>query len=100
MATLIFSLYALAHFAKAVFALRIMRRYAAPGALIIAMLSIGLVYDNGMIALGSFLGIGDTLEALSWPRFIMHALVTPVMIVAIIQIAVAGGVGWLSTRAA
>jgi hypothetical protein len=100
LATLIFSLYSLAHFAVAVFALRILWRYSAPGALIIGVLSIGLVYDNGMIALGSSIGIGDTLEALSWPRFIMHALVTPLMIVAVIQIAIAGGVGWLNTRAA
>ena len=81
MATLIFCLYSLAHFAVAVFALRILRRYAAPGALIIAVLSVGLVYDNGIVALGSSIGIGDTLERLSWPRFILHALVTPVMIV-------------------
>lgn len=100
MATLIFSLYALAHFATAVFALRILRRYAAPGALIIAVLSVGLVYDNGIIALGSSIGIGATLQALNWPRFILHALVTPFMIVAIVQIAVAGGIRWLDTRAA
>jgi len=99
-ATLLFSLYSLAHAAVAVFALRILLRYAAPGALIIAVLSIGLVYDNGMIALGSRIGIGDTLELLSWPRFILHALVTPLMLVAIAQISVAGGIRWLATRAA
>lgn len=64
------------------------------------MLSIGLIYDNSMIALGSVIGIGDTLEYLSWPRFILHATVTPFMIVAIAQIAIAGGVQWLDTRAA
>ncbi len=99
MATLLFSLYAIAHFSVAVFALRILRRYSAPGALIVAMLSIGLVYDNSLIALGSSIGIGDTLEALSWPRFILHALLTPFMIVAIVQVAVAGGIRWFDTRA-
>lgn len=100
MATLLFSLYSLSHLAVVVFAVRILRRYSAPGALIIAVLSTGLVYDNGMIALGSSIGIGDTLEALSWPRFIMHALITPVMIIAIVQVAIAGGIQWLDTRAA
>ncbi|MGI9341993.1 MAG: hypothetical protein ACR2QV_04045 [Gammaproteobacteria bacterium] len=100
MATLIFSVYALAHFAVAVFALRILRRYSAPGALIVAVLSIGLIYDNGLIALGSSIGIGDTLETLSWPRFILHALVTPFMIIAVVQVAIAGGIKWLNTRAA
>ncbi len=100
MATLLFSLYAIAHFSVVVFALRILRRYAAPGALIIALLSIGLIYDNSMIALGSSIGIGDTLEMLSWPRFILHALITPFMIIAIVQVAIAGGIRWMNTRAA
>lgn len=100
MATLIFATYAIAHFSVAVFALRILRRYAAPGALIIAVLSIGLIYDNGLIALGSSIGIGDTLETLSWPRFILHAVVTPFMIIAVVQVAIAGGIQWLNTRAA
>ena len=100
MATLIFVLYSIAHVAVAVFALRILSRYSAPGALIIAVLSIGLVYDNGIIALGSSIGIGDTLEMLSWPRFILHAVITPFMIVAVVQVAIAGGIRWLNTRAA
>jgi hypothetical protein len=99
-ATLVFCLYSLAHFSTVVFAVRILRRYSAPGAAIIALLSLGLVYDNGLIALGSSIGIGATLETLSWPRFILHALVTPLMIVAVVQIAVAGGVRWLDSRAA
>jgi hypothetical protein len=99
-ATLVFCLYSLAHFSTVVFAVRILRRYSAPGAAIIAVLSLGLVYDNGLIALGSSIGIGATLEMLSWPRFILHALVTPFMIIAIIQIAIAAGISWLNTRAA
>jgi hypothetical protein len=100
LATLVFCLYSLAHFSTVVFAVRILRRYSAPGAAIIALLSLGLIYDNGIIALGSSIGIGATLETLSWPRFILHALVTPLMIVAVVQIAVAGGVRWLDSRAA
>jgi hypothetical protein len=34
----------------------------------------GLFYDNGMVGIGSFVGIGETLEALSWPRFWIHWL--------------------------
>ena len=100
MATAIFALYAISHFAVVVFALRILSRYSAPGALLIAILSIGLVYDNGLIALGSYIGLGDTLEMLSLPRFYMHALITPLMIIAVVQVAIASGISWLNTRAA
>lgn len=98
MSTVLFALYSAAHFATAVFAIRILRRYSAPGAIIIAALSIGLIYDNGLIALGSTIGIGDTLEMLSIPRFVMHALITPLMIIAVVQVAIASGISWLATR--
>ena len=100
MATFIFATYAVAHFATAVFAFRILKRYSAPGALIVAILSIGLIYDNSLIALGATIGLGDTLEMLSYPRFFLHAVVTPFMIVAVVQVSIASGIEWLNTRAA
>ncbi|MBM6614384.1 hypothetical protein JTF06_05720 [Desemzia sp. RIT804] len=41
---------------------------------------IGLVYDNGVLALGRFIGEGALLENLSYPRFYMHALFTPLLV--------------------
>lgn len=70
------------------------RTRQASGALLVAMISGGLVYDNAIIALGSTIGIGSLLETLSWPRFIMHALLTPFMMIAATRIAISAGVNW------
>ena len=56
-------------------------------AAIAALTTAGLVYDNGLISLGSVIGLGATLEILSYPRYVLHALVTPMMIFAMVQIA-------------
>ncbi|TWT24760.1 hypothetical protein [Planomicrobium sp. CPCC 101110] len=41
---------------------------------------LGLIYDNGIIALGKFIGEGALLESLSRPRFWIHALLTPTLV--------------------
>lgn len=41
---------------------------------------IGLIYDNGIIALGKFIGKGELLQNLSVVRFIWHSLFTPTLI--------------------
>jgi hypothetical protein len=71
--------------------------YRAPGAALTALIVGGLVYDNLIISLGTTIGIGPLLQSLSWPRFAMHALLTPFMIIAVTQIAVAGGVRWAAS---
>ena len=38
-------------------------------------------YDNLIIAVGSYIGAGPTLEALTFPRFLGHSLFTPAWIV-------------------
>ncbi len=89
-----FPLYSFVHFLVFIACLFLLRTRKAPGALITAVIALGLVYDNGIIALGSTIGAGPLLEALSWPRFAMHALVTPFMMIAVTQMAIAGGVRW------
>jgi hypothetical protein len=44
------------------------------------------------------IGIGPLLQALSWPRFAMHALLTPFMMIAVTQMAAAGGIRWAESR--
>jgi len=41
----------------------------------------GLLYDTLVICLGNSLGVGPLLESLSVPRFLMHALMTPLAVV-------------------
>jgi len=74
------------------------RVYRAPGAALVALISAGLFYDNLIVSLGATIGAGDLLQMLSWPRFAMHALLTPFMMIAATQIAVAGGVQWAGDR--
>jgi len=89
-----FPLYALVHFCIFVWCVHLARAYEAPGAAIVAMIAAGLVYDNLVISLGMTIGAGYFLQMLSWPRFAMHALLTPFMLIAVTQIAGAGGIRW------
>ncbi len=97
MSVYLFPLYSLTHFLIFIWCLRLARADRAPGALLVAMIAAGLVYDNGIVALGTSIGAGPILEALSWPRFAMHALLTPFMMIAVTRMAVAGGIRWAAT---
>lgn len=46
----------------------------------IYLVLLGLIYDNGIIALGKFIGEGALLENLSLLRFWSHALFTPTLV--------------------
>ena len=94
MFTALFSVYALIHFSLLVWLVSRMRRERVPGGLIIAFVAAGLTYDNATIALGSQIGMGSLLEALSWPRFALHAAFTPFVMVAAWQMARSAGVSW------
>jgi hypothetical protein len=52
----------------------------------VLVVAAALVYENLVLAMGSTLGIGDTLETLSLGRFVLHALVTPLILAAAIGI--------------
>lgn len=45
-----------------------------------ALVCSALVWDNGVIAVGSLTGPGPLLEAMSIPRFVAHALLTPLLV--------------------
>jgi hypothetical protein len=95
----LYPLYVLVHLCVFLWCINLARSFAAPGALLTAMIAGGLIYDNLIISLGTTIGIGPLLQTLSWPRFAMHALLTPFMIIAVTQVAVAGGIRWAaSTR--
>ncbi len=79
-------------------ALYLWRAYRAPGAVWVAAIAGALVYDNLIISLGTAIGIGPLLEGLSWPRFAMHALLTPFLMIAATQTAQAGGIRWAESR--
>jgi len=96
-------LYTLAHAGILCWLIQVWRRSARPGircaAAITALTTAGLVYDNGIISLGALIGLGHTLKLLSYPRYVLHALVTPMMIFAMVQIAGAAEVRFAQRRA-
>jgi hypothetical protein len=100
MHTAAFVFFALAQATLAVFAIRQYRRTRSLWMLMLCLPIAGVVWDNAIMALGSVIGDGPMLVALSWPRFIGHALLTPAWIVAAIGIAAYTGAGWARGRGA
>jgi len=99
MSVFLFPAYATAHICLLIWTLLIWQRHRSPGALIVAILAAGLWYDNSIIAIGNSIGQGMQLETLSWPRFGLHAVVTPFMIIAVRRIAATAGIDALRSMA-
>lgn len=92
-----FPLYVVVHFFTTLWCIHLYRTRHAPWVLIVAMIAAALVYDNAIIFLGASIGVGELLETLSWPRFIMHGLLTPFMLLAVSGMAEVGGIRWVQT---
>ncbi|MET9106826.1 hypothetical protein [Streptomyces zhihengii] len=90
--SLLFAVLAAGQLALAVALARYVR--TAPGrlTLIPALTCAALVWDNGVIALGAAIGEGPLLEALNTPRFVLHALLTPLLVVWALTAAECAGV--------
>ena len=65
----------------AAFAFRLTSRVGAV-AILLGAISLGLAYDNIAVAVGRLVGYGDTLSAINLPRFWIHAIAVPLLIVA------------------
>lgn len=73
---------------------------APPYSLALFFVTLGLIYDNGVLAAGKFIGTGKILETLTYLRFWLHALLTPVLVLFAWGALVKLGVNWANTRAA
>ncbi|NJN79853.1 MAG: hypothetical protein HC797_04930 [Anaerolineales bacterium] len=60
----------------------------------------GLMYDNLMIAIGSFIGEGALLKNLNAGRFFIHALITPTMMIFGFGVLRKAGVKWAQGKMA
>ncbi len=69
-------------------------RYAPIALLVLA----GLVYDNIVLGLGGLLGRGDLLRSLSVPRYWIHAIGTPLLILLVLEIGDRCGLSWAKRR--
>lgn len=94
MGTALYSAYAVAHLALTAVALRQARRRPTWTVAIVLVLATTLAYDNLVLVLGSTVGEGDRLLALSRPRFVIHAFATPLSIAVVVDQARRLGVGW------
>lgn len=67
-------------------------------ALLLLLVLAGLAYDTLVILFGRFIGEGDLLKTLNAGRYLVHALVTPAMIVFGFGVLRSAGVGWAQSR--
>jgi hypothetical protein len=79
---------------------RIWRRTGLAVALALLVPQFGLVYDNLIVGLGAYIGFGDFLEAISWPRFWIHWFFGAWLIVACGAILRLAGIPWAQHRGA
>ncbi|MBM7439760.1 hypothetical protein [Streptomyces sp. HB132] len=98
MISLVFAALAAAQLCLAVSAGRHWR--AAPGLLaaVPTLVCSALVWDNGVIAVGSLTGAGPLLQALSVPRFALHALLTPFLVLWSLSAADHAGLSWVRRK--
>jgi hypothetical protein len=54
---------------------------------LLAVIAVALFWDNAIIAAGSTIGTGDLLIGLSVPRYVAHAVLTPLLILVVFGIA-------------
>lgn len=98
MYTTLFWLQTLLHVVLFVWLIRIYRRTGLLTAAALFIPQFGLIWDNGIVAAGGLIGTGETLEALSWPRFWIHWLFGTWLIIACGTVLRLSGVRWVQHR--
>ena len=79
-------------------ALRLWQQQRAPYLMFLALMIIGLTYDNFVIGLGRFIGEGELLRSLNIPRYLLHAFFTPLMIMVGLFLARNAGIAWARSQ--
>ena len=71
-----------------------LRRSGGAVTWLVVLLGVALTFDNMAVAVGRFVGFGDLLYAINLPRFWIHGLMTPLIVVAAAVLAWRLGVRW------
>lgn len=95
---LLYTLYTLLFVVMTGVSLRLYLRSRSVGTLMVVLVMLAMVYENGILALGVVIGHGPLLEALSWGRFIGYAVFPPLLVIAGVELANRAGVGWAGRR--
>jgi len=98
MAEALYILYTIAHIALLVWGIRLWKSSRRITVFLILLPIIGLIYDNAAVAFGRFVGEGDALQFLNQGRYLLHAIVTPMLVAATVSLADQAGVGWAKKR--
>lgn len=82
LAAILYPLYSLAYLAMLIWAIFLWFNRRSFALLVMFAILIGLLYDNTVITIGNLLGESALLQTLNAGRFFIHALVTPLLILA------------------
>jgi hypothetical protein len=74
------------------------RRAGGLGLALLAAVLVGICYDTLLIASGRLIEAGPLLRTLNWPRFLLHALLTPLLLVAVVDLARRCALPWAQQR--
>ena len=94
MELILYWLSAIVLLAFAVWISSLLARTGSMAAAFTLIVTLGLVYDNGVIAAGNLIGTGPLLEALNWPRYVIHAFATPLLVMVSLDLARRFGLRW------
>lgn len=97
MAAILHPIYTLAHFGLAIWGLHLFQQSINMGTILLLVVLTGLIYDNLIISLGSWIGEGELLEFLNRLRFLFHTLFTPLLLVVAVELANYAGVLWFGS---
>ena len=94
----LFILYTAAYLFIIVWAVRRAIQTRTAGSAFLALVTFGLLYDNLILSLGNLVGEGGLLHALSVPRFVLHQLALPWVMVSAFEILRSAGHPWAQKR--
>lgn len=100
MFTLFHAIFGIIHLALGIIGTRHWLAYRSSYGLIALAIAYTLSFDNFAIALGALLGEGELLRAINVPRFVIHALFTPMLIIFACGAARRAGVRWTQSKGA
>jgi hypothetical protein len=94
----LYLLFAVAHLAIGGLVVQAAAKQKSLGLWLLALVSVGLAYDNAILGIGELMGAGDTLLQLNIVRFALHAFATPLMMMAGLTLARNASVNWTWRR--
>ena len=100
MSIFLYALYTLCYGFLLAWMMRLLPRSRRAGSVFLVLVLFGLFYDNLILALGNAIGPGPLLHALSLPRFVLHQIFLPWIMVSAFEHVQRAGVPWAQRREA